>query len=520
MKMCPICKRDYAEHMRFCTRDGTKLQTDEWVKTCPECQISFSADFFKCPDHGLDLLVQPKIINIVNFCNLCNQYYPTAGADCPVHGIPLTKNKLVSIKINSDDSKPLSFSDKENISPVVASILEEIIKTGGLISQCEEEVIQVEEKLEKENLETNQVTNKEIKKALDTKNLTPPAVVPFDTLGQYAIDQVSADRKLLITLVMIVSLSVVGFAAYSFPYALQWPKVSADAKPKDSEPKYPDAQTAEPNEAEISNLSKEPEEKDIIQKFDNPVSKETSLKIDKQNKKVEELSSKLVPGVLKDKTVDKSINPIKSAKQEMTQKPSLKDSVAKNNIKTSKASNSKELSNKPTNQAKSEVKEKGNKEKQIEAPASTRVNGVNKSSDWEHSRVWDNPINEQMKSPKRQVAKVVATIVNRSRLQTPNGYVYQFDLIVKELNGVKVRWNYTSARKSSYSGNDSVVSGLLGKELDANGSLYYRMAVRLTGRCIEDWYGQIIYDCSGIDENGNNIELHKLLVLDNNFPVY
>ncbi|KAF0243314.1 MAG: hypothetical protein FD167_3791, partial [bacterium] len=88
MKTCPICRRDYVEHMRYCTRDGTKLQTES-LRACPECALSFPEGVNKCPEHNLELVVQAKSIEPSNFCSLCSQYYPTANGNCPIHGIAL-----------------------------------------------------------------------------------------------------------------------------------------------------------------------------------------------------------------------------------------------------------------------------------------------------------------------------------------------------------------------------------------------------------------------------------------------
>ena len=124
----------------------------------------------------------------------------------------------------------------------------------------------------------------------------------------------------------------------------------------------------------------------------------------------------------------------------------------------------------------------------------------------------------ETKYPSRQKAKVVLSIANKSRLQTNNGYVYQFDLVVRELNGVGINWDSTSAYKSSYSGNSDAISNFLDKRLAPNTTERYRMSIRMTGRSIEDWFGEIIYKGFGMDENGNSVELCGSLALDNSFP--
>ncbi|KAF0243313.1 MAG: hypothetical protein FD167_3790 [bacterium] len=372
------------------------------------------------------------------------------------------------------------------------------------------------------SMETNQVTHPEVVKAADTKNLTAPAVLPFDTLGQYAVDQVAAERKFLVALALLVVFSVVGFAAYSIPYALQWPKVSADTEPKPS----PVPLETSPRlglEPTLEQASLSSEEKDIVQQIEDPrikkiPSNSLNNKLKIESKSNQQLKTKPLTEIPSGKIPSKSKDQVKAENKEVKKlsNKATKESTpnTKANTEVTKASNS----NNANNQASISTKEIPNKDTRVATDRTVRptVNEPVQS----RSQTWDNPIVGEMKAPKRQSAKVIAKVVNRSRLQTPNGYVYQFDLIVRELNGVSVKWGYTSAHKSSYSGNNSVVSGLLGRELDANGSIHFRMAVRMTGRCIDDWYGEIVYDCSGVDENGNSVELHQVLALDNNFPTY
>lgn len=484
MKTCPICNRDYAEHMRYCSRDGAKLPIENLSATSTE-------NVFTLPE------------------NLDEQ----------------EKNSSELI------------SKKENLSPVVVSILEEIIKTGDLFTPNSS--LEAKNNLPEDStlappsfLETNQLTQQEPIKAADTRNLTAPAVLPFDTFGQYAVDQVSADRKLLIALALIVTFSVVGFAAYSFPYAIEWPKASADTKTKNLSPT--EEPSLEPEDKNLSSNTEIPSKEDIIQKIDYPKSKETATSplvkenspknnLKTENKINEEkVKNKSLPEVSKIDSNkinnDKKINN-KEAKKVAAKEPKAtstskqRNEIAKVNSKVNTSKNAATNTN-----AKKLPNNHPDKNSDKKLPPKANESVANQS------QTWEKPTNETIKASRREIplplplAKVIARVVNKSRLQTPNGYVYQFDLVVKELNGVKVKWNYTSARKTTYSGNSSTVSGLLGDDLDANGSIQFRMAVRMTGRCIEDWYGQIIYNCSGVDENGNSVELNQILTLDNNFP--
>ncbi|MBI4854106.1 MAG: hypothetical protein HY819_20105 [Acidobacteria bacterium] len=486
MKTCPVCKRDYAKHMRYCTRDGTKLDAENLQKTCPECSLTFPENIDKCPEHNLELVT-----------------------------------KIESIKFSNKLSN--KSSSKENISPVVASILEEIVNTGNLSTQRATEN-KLEENLPYESIETNQVTQQGVIKAAETKNLTAPAVLPFDTLGQYAVDQVSADRKLLVALALIVVCSVAGFAAYSFPYAVEWPKVprvSADSQAKDN-----DVLETLPN-SEIALERNNSVKEDIIQQIEYPKAKTDSLKLLSRENKENKQDSKLrvenkIAQELKNKPLAEASKNKVSSKEKLTEKLTKKESKSfstKEAKMPSKAINKNEVAKVDSKidskkSIPSIVNSKEKPGKESNNPATLPANEPNVA----RSKGWERPTLEQ--APKLEAAKVIAKVVNKSRLQTPNGYVYQFDLVVKEINGIRVKWNYTTARKTSYSGSSSVVSGLLGDELDANASLHFRMAVRMTGRCIEDWYGQIIYNCSGVDENGNKIQLNQVLALDNDFPTY
>jgi hypothetical protein len=482
--------------MRFCTRDGAKLSKEN----LPSVSSDHSLTYLREIDGESRQVLEPSINNGVQETTI----FPFSS---------------------------LTSNTKENLSPVVASILEEIIKTDSLLNktpkQAEtvfgENIAQVAE-----SLETNQVTQQEFLKAADTRNLTAPAVLPFDTLGQYTVDQVSADRKLLIVLALIVVFSVAGFAAYSIPDALQWSKVSADTQPKSlSSTGKENILDQESVAGEMIGTSKNEE---FIQKIDLPKSEEKIASIPNvENKLKDKLENEKVINKIEQKNKDKQ--------NIVSKKGNIKDKKDNNNnapkqvkvevTKVNKATNTKNVNESKTNKNYSEKindklisKNSKNSNKPLEKNdrSNKKTVPLTHESATSRSQTWEKTSAEQIKSSRQELAKVVAKVLNKSRLQTPNGYVYQFDLVVKELNGVKVKWNYTSARKTTYSGNSSVVSGLLGDEIDANGLLQFRMAVRMTGKSIEDWYGQIIYACSGVDENGNTIELNQILALDNNFP--
>lgn len=525
MKTCPICHREYSDYMRYCTRDGTSLKST----------VSFDT----------------------NFCSLCNKHYPLAVENCPVHGVALASNK----KANNVEKNDLlnSFSDlksselkSSNLSPVVANILQEIMNSSGESPKLENIELKGSfscDEIAVDRLKTNSDLNDsslELKKAKETQNLTPPIV--SESLTPVA-SHVSADRKLLISLALIGALSIIGFAAYSIPYALHRSKVSANTQPitlpeknsqetaQETTPQEiaqettpiatPEIQpTPEPN---IINITPTPE---TLSSTENTQSSEDIPLV----QTIPDLSAK-------SNTQDKKS---KSSSEVIKTKSSEPLNIDLSKVKptiSNKSNNTISLSNKPINNP------------TILKPKATIITPTSKSSDWDKvtsnrgsaqisknipidsnhpvtpvkvetnksdrcNRNWDitNATTTQVKYPQRPVAKVVATITNKSRVQTQNGYVYQFELIVRELSGVAVNWDVTSVSKSSYSGRNSVVSNFLEKHLLPNGHVRYSMAIRMTGSSIEDWYGQISYNCSGVDENGNPVELHQLLALDNSFP--
>src|SRR5262249_42101453 len=61
------------------------------------------------------------------------------------------------------------------------------------------------------------------------------------------------------------------------------------------------------------------------------------------------------------------------------------------------------------------------------------------------------------KSSQHRVLKIVATVANKSRVQTPNGYIYQFELVLHEATGLSIKWQSVSARKISFAGKSSPV---------------------------------------------------------------
>src|SRR5262249_628313 len=103
------------------------------------------------------------------------------------------------------------------------------------------------------------------------------------------------------------------------------------------------------------------------------------------------------------------------------------------------------------------------------------------------------------KSSQHRVLKIVATVANKSPVQTPNGYIYQFELVLHEATGLSIKWQSVSARKISFAGKSSPVKSLVAEQNQPNSTARYRVVVKMTGTCIEDWYGQLITISMGED---------------------
>src|SRR5262249_32906919 len=125
-KNCPICRREYPDLVQFCTRDGTKLQSDKAFKYCPECSAQYPADVQKCPAHNLELIALARPINAgINHCVLCNKYYPQAIECCPVHGISFKPADWPALEA-TENNEAVKPSDAEQQEPLVAVSAEQV----------------------------------------------------------------------------------------------------------------------------------------------------------------------------------------------------------------------------------------------------------------------------------------------------------------------------------------------------------------------------------------------------------
>lgn len=90
------------------------------MKTCPVCALELEDSYLFCPDDGsvlaagardgsADRVVETRpaleTTNVVLYCPACGAEYPLTFSSCPVHGVPLTKQRICSqVQQTADDS--------------------------------------------------------------------------------------------------------------------------------------------------------------------------------------------------------------------------------------------------------------------------------------------------------------------------------------------------------------------------------------------------------------------------------
>jgi hypothetical protein len=558
MKNCPICHRDYPDMTQFCTRDGTKLQAAIAFKYCPSCSTRYPADITRCPEHNLDLVIHAKPANPeVSHCALCNKYYPSTIANCPVHGValnisqPLEKNILAAANPEVAENRPedgqaseFRFHPQAEAEPLGSSMPIAEPMESGAVSESDNNCAQSAAVSAAPLLNSPGSAN--------TKELSPPVAITVDTLERYSND--SADRKLFVGLALAAMLVIASFAAYSLPRAFHRARAAeVAAAPEQNASEQNSSEQASSQQIASQQVSsdddKAEDKEEIVQHITlNP--EKTPENPPAQPKPVEPAREATRPPAAVKPSV--SAKPAASAPTRVTSnRPSehIATTPTRAPARVHSAENS-PSAHQRANQGANQVAQAETDSHHSEPPASTRNNdgpgkdnGRQKNTDT-GAMIAENdtaslpvknrtaPARAQLPAPEdntgstvklkslnHQVAKISATITNKSRLQTANGYVYQFDLILRELTGLGIRWNSTKARKISYSGRSTQVDGLLGEQLEPHGTARYRMVIRMTGVSIEDWYGQIIYNCIGVDQNGNPVEMEQTLLLDNSFPI-
>lgn len=117
------------------------------------------------------------------------------------------------------------------------------------------------------------------------------------------------------------------------------------------------------------------------------------------------------------------------------------------------------------------------------------------------------------KSPKRHPR---VQVTSKARHEIEDGYIYEFDLVVKDATGI--RWHSVSGNKVTYSGRSTPIRTVQ-LEPTRDGSLRYHVSVKMTGRSVEDWYGQVYTTTTGTDEEGRTVRIDQDILLDESFPI-
>lgn len=107
-------------------------------------------------------------------------------------------------------------------------------------------------------------------------------------------------------------------------------------------------------------------------------------------------------------------------------------------------------------------------------------------------------------------------VTGKTRREIEDGYIYEFDLVVKEATGI--RWHSVSGNKVTYGGRNTPIKTVQ-LEPTPDGSLRCHVSVKMAGRSVEDWYGQVYTTTTGIDEDGKTVRIDQDILLDESFPI-
>lgn len=92
MKVCPACRRQYEDVLSFCKRDGSELVMLEKTGYCKKCECRYPLRLERCPLHGQALALDgPETVTEQNYCLVCSNEYPKEFKLCPLHGTVLQR---------------------------------------------------------------------------------------------------------------------------------------------------------------------------------------------------------------------------------------------------------------------------------------------------------------------------------------------------------------------------------------------------------------------------------------------
>lgn len=90
MKVCPTCRCQYEDALSFCKRDGSPLVMLEKTGYCKKCESRYPLGLERCPLHGQPLALEgPETVTGLNYCLICSNDYPKDFKLCPLHGTVL-----------------------------------------------------------------------------------------------------------------------------------------------------------------------------------------------------------------------------------------------------------------------------------------------------------------------------------------------------------------------------------------------------------------------------------------------
>ena len=473
MKNCPICHRHYSEQVQYCTRDGTKL---------------ISAVPFK------------------NHCSSCNKYYPPGLESCPVHGIALKDAEPAG----NDSPHEALESEPQKVEKSEVLTADDILPPVAVTSQPEA--------VSRPSRE--EVPEPVLPRVAHTRELGPPSVpsATLNTMMQYSsAGYASADRRLLGIMAVVITLMIGGLVAYGLSRPSKQARITGPATVAPSQSAPSDNQVAEVEEGikkdegelvqriELSNAQQIPEPrqqqvKPAVHASPAPsVATASATKPTRQDSK-ERLGSSHKTTSEKPAAGSKSAPEVSSAPVKDKPVPVSPSADRSGGPKMAEAAE------------KSDDSKISVPEKVVDRTSGFRISsGADKHSD---DGLWSKP-----KSSRHPGPKIMATVSNKSRIQIPNGYIYQFDLILQETTGQSIKWRSIDSRKVSYSGRSAPVNSNVGDQQPVCNARYH-VVVKMTGTCIEDWYGQFVTVGAGVDDNGNPIEIEHILLLDDSFPNY
>lgn len=440
------------------------------MKKCPVCRKDYTDQVQFCTKDGTKLIDLPASDSpAAAHCFICNKYYPATNSNCPVHGIALQLiNTMRDELIVETPSVSQSLSYSQEVAESSLSKSESAART----QEIKPEVA-----------------------AITGAALTQAAIVGY----------AGKDRKLVTTLAATMIILISMFGVYSF------------TKPS----KQQGTDSTEVSQIEDVELAQEISEETEIQVIPDPdtsskkVTSSRTAKVDNKNSNNNKDDKEVVePNLSKKEDLGNSTTG--QAKTSKTVDPSVTSSRT-----TASVSSKTTSSSTPT-----QTTDQNFPSKKTSQPTTASISNTpnNSSSSTISSNIPSSGTdNTNMSEPKAKpvrhtTSKVVASVKNRSRIQISNGYIYKFDLILQETGGFPIRWQKLNADKVSFSGRRVPVGSFVDSSRPSSYARY-RIEIRMTGRSIEDWFGQFYAQGYGVDEDGNRVDINYEVVLDDSFPV-